>query len=346
MGTASSRLRRPFRVLLCGYYGFGNLGDELLAQSLVALLVKTGLDRREIALLSADPAGSRAALGVASFDRWSPGDVITALSRSRTLLLGGGGLFQDSTSLRSPLFYGAVVALARLMGCRPWSFGQSVGPLRSALGRMVARGALAACPLVFVRDEPSRALLESWGISAFLSPDPVLALEPQRLSSRGEALLVNLRPWGDLPVRAAEAVTAFAEERGLSLVGVAMASEDEALMDRLCREGRLPLTELLHLKNLFDVGPAWARGGSAVGMRLHFNVLSLVEGVSSVAIPYDPKVRAFAEAWEIPLWEGKGRIAFPVAGEKGRDANLRAAGKRIEDDLALARRRMEEVSDS
>ncbi|HBG14661.1 MAG TPA: polysaccharide pyruvyl transferase CsaB, partial [Synergistaceae bacterium] len=47
-------MRRLLDVTLCGFYGFGNLGDELMAESLLDLLEKNGVSRDRVAVLSAD----------------------------------------------------------------------------------------------------------------------------------------------------------------------------------------------------------------------------------------------------------------------------------------------------
>ena len=334
-------------MLLCGYYGFGNLGDELLAKALIDLLLETGLEREELALLSSAPEDSRRSLGIDAFDRWSFREVAGALRRSRTLLLGGGGLFQDITSLRSPLYYWGVVHMAEFFRCRPWCFGQSVGPLRSAWGRSLARSALRRCNPCVARDLPSASLLQEWGITASLSADPVLALRRHRSALRGEAVLVNLRPWhGGLPERSAAAARRLASGLGLPLVGLALAPEDEVLMEKLRDEGRLPLARLRRLRGWDDVDVGFAEGHLAFGMRLHFNMLSLLAGVPSVAVPYDPKVRAFAEAWRIPLWEGEETIPLETfRREEEADAeSLRRVRAAIRSDLAAAWRQMEEGS--
>lgn len=38
-------VNRRYRAVLCGYYGFGNLGDELLASALVEAFEKIGVPR-------------------------------------------------------------------------------------------------------------------------------------------------------------------------------------------------------------------------------------------------------------------------------------------------------------
>lgn len=52
-------MARRWKVLLCGYYGMGNLGDELLAAAAIQLLKNCGLKENEIAMLSGAPEESR-----------------------------------------------------------------------------------------------------------------------------------------------------------------------------------------------------------------------------------------------------------------------------------------------
>ncbi|MBL3592805.1 MAG: polysaccharide pyruvyl transferase CsaB [Synergistaceae bacterium] len=330
-------------MLLCGYYGFGNLGDELIAEALIGLFEKSGVRRDEIALLSAAPQDSLADLGVRSFDRWSFREVLAGLKASDSLLLGGGGLFQDSTSLRSPLYYWGIVRLASLMGSHPWCYGQSVGPLTSSWGRLLARRALALCGPRVLRDEPSMALVESWGLEASRSPDVVLALPSVPLSGPGQALIVNVRPWpGDLPRRTAEEAARLAAKRTCPLIGVALSEEDRRLLERFRDDGICPVEEIRHLRRRDDVQGAFDQAALAVGMRLHFLILALMQGVPAMAVPYDPKVEALARTWSIPLWEGTGHLPAertqPVDGKW-----LLAARQTVEADFLSAWRRVEEV---
>ena len=59
---------KRYRVALAGYYGFGNLGDELLAEAAIAALLRCGVDKDRIVLMSAAPEESRQKFGVDSVD--------------------------------------------------------------------------------------------------------------------------------------------------------------------------------------------------------------------------------------------------------------------------------------
>ena len=61
---------RRYRVALAGYYGFGNLGDELLARASLEALERSGVPRERVVVLSNDPEGSARALEAAAMSRW------------------------------------------------------------------------------------------------------------------------------------------------------------------------------------------------------------------------------------------------------------------------------------
>lgn len=307
------------RAALAGYYGFGNLGDELLAEASIAMLARCGVERDRIVVLSNDPGDSKRRFGTDAVSRWRMTAVLGALRRSDTLLLGGGGLFQDATSLRSCLYYWGLVRAARRCGAIPWALGQSVGPLSTQTGRFLARDALRRCRVVQVRDESSRALCEAMGLSVEIGRDLVLSLgdalrskmianpngDPLNgnLNSFMPKFLLNLRPFTDgLPERFARAVSEGTLFFGASPVGVALADEDEALIRRLMERGDLPAMPIERLRNLDDAARIWSGAVGAMGMRLHFSVLSALAGIPLIAVPYDPKVAAFASEHNVPLW--------------------------------------------
>ncbi len=307
-------LARRFDVALCGYYGFGNLGDELLAQATVSLLEDNGVPRKRIVILSGDVAGTCRSFGTFAVDRWNPFRVLAALRESRTLLLGGGGLFQDSTSVRSSLYYWGIVRMARMVKCRPWCFGQSVGPLKGKLVRYLARDALSACERRGVRDRLSLEILDAWGLSAVLSPDLVFGLQvfsPGR-PAESDILLLNIRPWGEsLPERLADKTMEYARQNGLKIRGIAMAEEDAKTMEQLEKRGLLELAGIERLHSFEDCSRAWpGTCAGAVGMRLHFCILTALAGLPLLAVPYDPKVSGLAETLGIPTWKPGGPIAL------------------------------------
>lgn len=304
-----------FDVLLVGYYGFGNLGDELLAESAISLLQSAGIPRGRIAMLSAVPQQTSIRLGIKAFNRWKITEVYGALKKSRSMLLGGGGLFQDSTSVKSCLYYWGITVIAKICGARPWAVGQSIGPLRSVLAQWLAKNAFASCLYRGVRDSKSLTWLHARGLSGEQSPDLVMGIEVKPVSEHGSVLLLNLRSgYGAMAENAAREAQSFAVQNQLLIRGIALAKEDEALLWEFKLKNILKLDELVLAETLEDFENAAIGSTYAIGMRLHFLILSLLAGLKCCAVPYDPKVNSLALEYNIPMVDLSGAgIAFSEA---------------------------------
>ncbi len=161
---------REYDVALCGYFGFDNFGDEMLLASAIQNLVQCGVPRERLCVFSNAPEDSQEKFQIRSFNRWNLKTVHSVLSRSRSLLFAGGGLFQDSTSVKSCLYYWGVLRLAQMSGCRVWALGQSVGPLSTFAGRLLAKDALRRMDFLSVRDSASQVILKKFDLEAGTMP--------------------------------------------------------------------------------------------------------------------------------------------------------------------------------
>lgn len=310
LGEAINFVKKDFLVAICGYYGYGNLGDELLVEGIVKLLEKEGIERREILVLSKTPEETERKLNTGAVDRNDPIAVWKSLKKTKSFLLGGGGLFQDSTSLRSCFYYWGTIRMAEKAGCIPWAFGQSIGPLKRRLAEYLAFDAFRRCRVRVVRDRLSVEWLLKKGLDTGLAPDPAFALSDETgRSRRGGSILLNVRPWkNDLPEKTAAAVQEYASRSGEKIIGVALSPEDERCMTDLQRKGIIRFKEIRLITSSNGAYKVWADASAAFGMRLHFCVLSVMMGHSCVAVPYDPKVSSFANEWHLPQWSGFGML--------------------------------------
>lgn len=312
--------RRRFDVLILGYYGFGNLGDELLLEALVNLLKNEGVPIDRIAILSAQPQEQVLHASLHYIDRWDIKDVCSALKESKTLLLGGGGLFQDTSSIKSCFYYWGVLRLAKLFGCKIWAVGQSVGPLRTQIGRFLAKNALQLCEWISVRDNHSRVLLQSWGMSSFLTPDVVFFLPLSAYSPEPNGpILLNIRPWKNGNISdVIRLAMHYAKTQGTTLRGVAFSKEDQLLYEALQKAGDLPDGSVTLVRSVGDFKKVIDGARGAIGMRLHFVILSILCKLPVFAISYDPKVAAVADAWNIHFWPDTSEVTLsaPTSDEK------------------------------
>ena len=278
------------KVLLSGYYGFGNLGDEAILQGLAKGLQNQG---HQVALLSANPSLSQQTYDLPAKSRYAA--ALPALLNTDVLISGGGGLLQDKTSYRSLQYYLGLMRLAKFLGKKVIVYGQSIGPL-SEKGHQEVAKVLKGIP-VAVRDQASQVLLSTMGISAELVADAAFLLEaPAPKSSLLDVLLIPRAHYPDLQ----EGLYALAQdllERGFRVgVTTIQANEDsedlESLLGLGCIDCPSPtVTELLGVI---------AQSAYVVSGRLHGLILASLVGVNFCGLIYDPKVKAFLNEMQAP----------------------------------------------
>ena len=100
------------KVLISGYFGFGNVGDEaVLAATIQALRQQE--PKLEITVLTND---WRSEPEYQAQNRSDLPAVIAAIRQTDVFISGGGTLFQDSSSSRSFWYYIGLLWLAKLFG--------------------------------------------------------------------------------------------------------------------------------------------------------------------------------------------------------------------------------------
>lgn len=284
------------RLLLSGYYGFGNLGDEAILAGLAGALTEGG---HEVTVLSADPAATATQHGVATAHRTR--GVIGALLRCDALVSGGGGLLQDLTSTRSLAYYLAVIRLARLLGKRVAVYGQSLGPLTDEGKNRVAR-ALRGVP-AFWRDEQSRDLARELGLDDHVTADAAMLLAPEEPVGPDRAGPVLLVPRAGHP-KYNEALGQLARSLatgGVPLAAVALHSgHDDREVAAIVRVA--PAVEVMQARTPAELLERLPSMSYVVSARLHGCVLAAAAGVGFAALSYDPKVEGFAALLDAPVF--------------------------------------------
>ncbi len=293
-------------MLLCGYYGEHNLGDDAL---LTALLRQ--LPPQLTPLVTAhDQAEVRGRFGVATVDRRSPRAVLAALAGCGALVFGGGSLLQDATSFRSLLYYAALIASARLRGKPVLLWGQGLGPLKHRHSRALVRALLPLAQGITWRDPESAQLAQRLGRRAPVGSDPVWSLEPQPWLGAGGPIVVCWRPTPLLSGAAwrpyLQGLELLAEQGQRQVIWLPFHREqDTGLYARLLAEGLVGEALARRSRQVEAHQPSEAMAvfqsaGLVVAMRLHALILAALAGAPVAALSYDPKVGAAAAGIDAP----------------------------------------------
>lgn len=296
------------RVLLSGYYGQGNGGDEALLATLLQMLPPEVTP----VILSGNPKQTRDRYGVEARERMNFLSVIEALRLCDAFIWGGGSLIQDATSAASPFYYGSMMILAQKMGLKTVAWAQGIGPLRRSVTRWLARQAFAGCTAVSVRDRASCALLSQWQIPHLLAPDPVWALQSKPLPGLWDLpaprVAVTLRSHPQLtPARLANLTRALVDFQKATQTFILLLPFQSGPEDLSIARAIQPAIKDAS-KIFTPEDPQLLKGvfrgvEMAIGMRLHSLIMAASEGCRCFALSYDPKVNRLMEDLDIPGWD-------------------------------------------
>ena len=150
-------------LLLSGYFGCGNLGDDAILLGFVEGLKNTPHD---LTVLSGNPDDTFRNYGFRSVPRKDMKSVREAIERCDALVYPGGSIFQDVTSFKSVAYYSQLVKWAKGANKKVVLLGQGVGPLTGFLGKGAARSAFNSADAIAVRDPQSLSTLKSLGPKA------------------------------------------------------------------------------------------------------------------------------------------------------------------------------------
>lgn len=163
-------------ILICGYYGMENAGDELILFFLIND-VKKHFPYADVTVLSGTPRRTAAAYNVRAVYRKNPLTILRELFRCNMLIMGGGGIFQDITSSLSFYYYTAIGICACLLKKKTVLYAVEIAPLKNSLHGAMVRYLIALSNLVSFRNEESLKLLKSFGClrrDYRILPDPVM----------------------------------------------------------------------------------------------------------------------------------------------------------------------------
>jgi len=298
------------RILVSGWVGAANVGDELIFRSLAGKLHSRGV---QVQVMSTDPQATRHLHGVEAVGWYDAPGVVRAIVQSDGVILGPGGLLQDETSIWNLPAHLHRIFIAKMARTPVLGLGLGVGPLNSRLGRRLARAALGSTPIT-VRDTESAALAAETGLSdVTVTADmafglPIADVEPS------DRIVASFRPFsgggGIVPARqadlrslgpnerviaAATALDDLSHRTSLPIHLLGFEPERDAAHHRFIAE-RMTAPVTTAIATVDSAFEDVARARLVVAMRYHAVVSAIMAARPTVVIAYSPKVRAAAES--------------------------------------------------
>ena len=340
------------KIVVSGYYGSKNGGDEAMLAAMLEVLREEVSDL-QVTVISLNPEYTRLRHKVDAVPMPDIFSIIKKIRAADLLISGGGSLLQNVTSGRSLYYYLAIIFFALVFGRKVMLYAQGIGPIRGALAHKLMNLIVNRVDLITVRDKGSLEELQRLKITRpkiFCTADPVLAIKPVPLEigeeilnhhgikkSDGKFIGVAVRHWmgwGRFQAELAEALDKIVAATGAKIIFIPMKFPEDIrsavstaeLMQEKCIvfEEEFNTQEILSLVGCMDL---------LIGVRLHALIFAGVMNVPLLGISYDPKIERFLDSiGEKPL----GNMA-DVTAQEIFDATIKklSADKEFRDDTLL-----------
>jgi len=316
-------------------YGTANVGDEAILTVLVNELTSRDFVVDILSLTPEDTA-RRHPQAMAVRSRVLSGALATyrAIRKADALVVGGGGILQDATSLGNLLLHVSRPMMATFASTPYAIAGVGVGPLRRSVSRFLTRRACQKAACVDVRDKGSASLLADIGVApeavrvgadlAHLLP----AVGPDALNDQAKGLYDSLaqyresgRPLIGLSLRPAVGAAArrsrlsredhdflaamadfadrLVERHDAQIVFVSMHPQQDDWVASLVAQRMTHEDRMLVLPGALEPGTVKALIAEldvVVGMRLHTLIFAASQAVPMIALAYDAKVAAYVQS--------------------------------------------------
>lgn len=299
-------------VVISGYYGLGNSGDEALLRSIVDDLKKINPDIT-ITALSGNASLTNKMYGIKTINRFNPLSIIKEFRSAKLLLSGGGTLIQDATSTKSLLYYLGIISLAKKMGLKVMLYANGMGPLKEKNVSRVSR-VLNKVDLITLRETVS---LEEIKRCKIVKPEVLVTADPAfNLTLENEHCADEIFAKYSVPKDSKIVAVSVRESKNLPRD---FEEKMAHVLDEISRKGYLPIFIPMQISADLDISlriasrmkeqskvidtqmqvgemlALIAKCEIVCGMRLHMLIFASVMNVPMAGVAYDPKIKGFME---------------------------------------------------
>lgn len=189
------------KILISAFIGSRNLGDEAIFRSILSNL---NLSEYEITAASVNEEKTKK-FGVNTVFVKDLSSLMKAIRGSDLMLVGGGGIIQDQSSILNFLYYSFQLWYAKRHKVPVILMFVGVGPLKFGLSKAILRRLIPSLAFSIVRDEKSAKTMMSLGARSdniLQAHDPVLNFPLNKDQTSmvkpiidGDYALLSLRRW-------------------------------------------------------------------------------------------------------------------------------------------------------
>lgn len=302
---------KNYDVMISGYYGFDNSGDDSILNAIVNNLKDLKPDINILAL-SNNPQQTSSIYGINSIHRFDIINIFRKLKNTSLLISGGGSLIQDITSDKSLAYYLAIIKLAQMRKVNVMLYANGIGPIQNKHNYKKICKSLDKVNLITLREESSKHELQKIGVNnpnILVTADPAFTLEPISLEktdnilnqiglgSEKDYISISVRPWKTLDKEFENVIAGIADyvkdKYGYETLFIPMqCPKDLEISRRIIRKTKT--TGFMAPENLTpsEMLGITKKAKLILGMRLHALIYAAATSTPIIGLIYDPKINA------------------------------------------------------
>ncbi len=308
-------------IIISGYHGFANSGDEALLYAILNTLKKKNPDLL-VTVLSKMPEETSRVYGVKSIFRYNLFKIKKEMKNSKMLLFGGGSLLQDITSSKSILYYLGIILLAQKCGIKTMLYANGIGPIVKKRNRKLAQKILNKVDVITLRDDKSDVELKNLGVTKpkiVITADPAFTIDTHvSLSGKyfltragvpegRKVFIVSIREWKTLPNdfsnQMAKLCDYMVDKHGIYPLFVPLQYPDDMNISKTVIEKMTHSAYIINRElSVAEMFSVLSEAEIIIGMRLHSLIYATTLAIPAMALVYDPKISAFMDSINQPDW--------------------------------------------
>lgn len=308
------------KILIAGYYGYSNSGDDAILSSICRdvqeLGPRNGVEH-EMMILSNNPEVTKSEYGVNAIYRFNFKAVRSEILRSDIVLMGGGSLLQDGTSTRSLLYYLWIIWYAKAHDKKCMLYGNGIGPINRSFNRRLTKWIANKVDIITLRESLSHDELRRLGVvkpKIRVTADPVFNLATSEtdvneifleegVDTTKPLVAVLFRSWEvaeDYVVKTAELCDHIIEQYDMNILLIPMKYPTDLGISKEIQSHMAHKSYLLQNKyDAFTLIEIIGKTKLVLSMRLHALLYAAIKSVPMIGFVYDPKVAYYLKVLDM-----------------------------------------------
>lgn len=307
-------------LLIAGYHGYGNCGDEATLMAMTTNIKEMAPDVN-ITAISHIPELTKTEYNINSVQRFNAIEVIRAIVKSDIILSGGGTLIQNGTSTRSLLYYLSIIKFAKLFNKKVMLYSNGIGPVNGKINRKLVKLVVDNVDLITLREEFSKQDLLDMGVKKpdiYVTADAAFTLRSipddkareflikEKIPLDKDIIGVSVRNWnkakyGDKYIKEVAKACDNMVKQGKNVLFIPMEQpKDIETSKKVMYEMKQDSYILQELYKPDEILGIIGQMNLILGMRLHTLLFSASKKVPMIGLVYDPKIEYYLDVLNMP----------------------------------------------